>query len=70
MKKFVLRGHSFTEANFEADVAKEETSSDLEKDYESPEGRVMTVDDERFHSTSVGRRHDDVDKLRRAVTRR
>lgn len=53
LKIIVLeRGHWFTEATFEADLTKKETSSDLEKDNKPPKGRVITVDDERFHSTS------------------
>jgi len=43
----------FVAENFDEEVANAETSSDLEKDYELPDGNVITIGSERFRCPEV-----------------
>jgi len=43
----------FVAQNFDDEVANAETSSDLEKDYELPDGNVITIGSERFRCPEV-----------------
>jgi len=61
---------AFVALDFDAELKKAETSSDIEKDYELPDGTVITVGDERFRCSEVlfnpamiGRESDGIDKL-------
>merc|ERR1712083_1167657 len=44
---------SYVAEDFEAEQAKAETSSDIEKNYELPDGQEITVGDERFRCPEV-----------------
>jgi len=44
---------SFVAVDFDAEMAKAETSSDLEKNYELPDGRLITIGAERFRCPEV-----------------
>merc|ERR1719225_1085053 len=44
---------SYVAANYEDELKKAETSSDIEKNYELPDGSVITVGDERFRCAEV-----------------
>merc|ERR1719400_2707457 len=44
---------AFVALDFEAELAKAETSSDLEKNFELPDGQVITVGSERFRCSEV-----------------
>merc|ERR1719490_739406 len=44
---------AYVAANYEDDMLKAETSSDIEKSYELPDGSVITVGDERFRCAEV-----------------
>jgi len=44
---------AFVALDFEAELAKAETSSDLEKNFELPDGQVITVGSERFRCAEV-----------------
>merc|ERR1719295_2109250 len=39
---------AYVAEDYEADMAKVETSSDIEKEYELPDGQVISIDAERF----------------------
>merc|ERR1719273_1082706 len=52
MKILTERGHSFT-SSAEEEMAKADTSSDLEMNYELPDGEVITVGAERFRCAEV-----------------
>jgi len=61
---------AYVALDFDAELKKAETSSDIEKDYELPDGTVITVGDERFRCSEVlfkpamiGRESDGIDKL-------
>merc|ERR1712207_65910 len=84
MKILTERGYSFTTSavrdieeklayvaeDYEAELAKADTSSDIEKNYELPDGQVITVGAERFRCSEVlfkpnliGRESEGIDKL-------
>merc|ERR1712087_818161 len=44
---------AFVAVDFEAELAKAETSSDLEKNYELPDGQLITIGAERFRCAEV-----------------
>jgi actin len=44
---------AYVALNFEEEMKKAETSSDIEKDFELPDGRVITVGAERFRCAEV-----------------
>merc|ERR1719283_205774 len=44
---------AYVAEDFEADLAKADTSSDIEKNYELPDGQVITVGAERFRCPEV-----------------
>merc|ERR1711920_23092 len=44
---------AYVAANYEDELKKAETSSDIEKNYELPDGSVITVGDERFRCAEV-----------------
>merc|ERR1719382_42620 len=44
---------AYVAANYEEELKKAETSSDIEKNYELPDGSVITVGDERFRCAEV-----------------
>merc|ERR1712037_40054 len=44
---------AYVAANYEDELKKAETSSDIEKNYELPDGQVITIGDERFRCAEV-----------------
>merc|ERR1711971_725029 len=61
---------AYVAENYEAEMSKADTSSDLEMNYELPDGQVITVGDERFRCAEVlfqpnliGRESDGIHKL-------
>merc|ERR1712033_128083 len=44
---------AYVAEDYEAELAKAETSSDIEKNYELPDGQVITIGDERFRCPEV-----------------
>jgi len=44
---------AYIAVDFDAEMAKAETSSDIEKDFELPDGQVITVGSERFRCAEV-----------------
>merc|ERR1719229_1122224 len=44
---------AYVASNYEEEIKKAETSSDIEKNYELPDGSVITVGDERFRCAEV-----------------
>ncbi len=44
---------AYVTEDYEAELAKAETSSDIEKNYELPDGQVITVGAERFRCAEV-----------------
>merc|ERR1711973_918559 len=44
---------AYVAEDYEAELAKAETSSDIEKNYELPDGQVITIGDERFRCAEV-----------------
>merc|ERR1719510_416895 len=44
---------AFVAINYEDELTKAETSSDIEKNYELPDGQIITVGDERFRCAEV-----------------
>jgi len=61
---------AYVAIDYDAELEKSETSSDIEKDYMLPDGQVMTIGDERFRCAEVlfkpnliGREHDGIHQL-------
>ena len=46
---------AYVAEDYEAELAKSDTSSDIEKNYELPDGQVITVGAERFRCPEVCR---------------
>ena len=44
---------AYVAEDYEAELAKADTSSDIEKNYELPDGQVITVGAERFRCPEV-----------------
>ena len=44
---------AYTAESFEKEMKKAETSSDIEKNYELPDGKVITIGNERFRCAQV-----------------
>ena len=45
---------AYVAEDYESELAKADTSSDIEKNYELPDGQVITVGAERFRCPEVG----------------
>merc|ERR1711969_119023 len=61
---------AYVAEDYDAELGKADTSSDLEKNYELPDGQVITVGAERFRCAEVlfkpnliGKESDGIDKL-------